>query len=117
MQVTINTQSYKLAWNAKGIDRIAQNIFNLITTFKYEVAYDRILGLDGSFIDKPLPIAIAQATAQIYDVVAEREPRAKVKNVSFTTIDDSGNLQFEVVVDIWMKLLLLKLMQRILKTA
>jgi phage baseplate assembly protein W len=100
MLVTINTQNFKLAWDAKGIDRIAQNVFNLITTFKYEVAYDRTLGLDGSFIDKPLEIAIAQATAQIYDIVAEREPRATVKSVDFKSIDDLGNLQFEVVVDI-----------------
>jgi len=100
MQITINTQSFKLAWNAKGIDRIAQNVFNLISTFKYEVAYDRTLGIDSSFLDKPLPIAIAQSTAQIYDVVAEREPRASVTDVNFISVDDTGNLQFEVVVDI-----------------
>ena len=100
MIVTINTQTFKLAWHAKGIDRIAQNVFNLISTFKYEVAYDRTLGLDGSFIDKPLSIAIAQVTAQIYDIVAEREPRATVKSVDFISIDDTGNLELEVVINI-----------------
>lgn len=100
MLVSINTQNFKLAWNAKGINRIAQNVFNLISTFKYEVAYDRTLGIDGSFIDKPLTIAIAMATAQIYDIVAEREPRASVTDVNFISVDDTGNLQFEVVVDI-----------------
>lgn len=100
MLVTINTQNFKLAWEAKGTDRIAQNVFNLISTFKYEVAYDRTLGIDGSFIDAPLPIAIVQLTAQIYDIIAEREPRAVVESVDFASIDDNGNLQFEVVVDI-----------------
>lgn len=100
MLVTINTKNIPLDWTAKGINRIAQNVFNLISTIKYEVAYDRTLGLDGSFIDAPLPVAIAQLTAQIYDIVAEREPRATVKSVDFKSIDDTGNLQFEVVVDI-----------------
>ena len=100
MLVTINTQNFKLAWNAKGIDRISQNVFNLISTFKYEVAYDRTLGIDGSFIDSPLLKAITQATAQIYDIIAEREPRASVTDVNFISVDDTGNLQFEVVVDI-----------------
>ena len=100
MLVTINNKNFILDWNVSGINRIAQNVFNLITTWKYEVAYDRTLGLNGSFIDKPLPIAVAQATAQIYDIVAEREPRATIKSIDFKTIDDTGNLELEVVVDI-----------------
>jgi len=98
--VTINTKDSNLDWTAKGIDRIAQNVFNLISTYKYEVAYDRTLGIDSSFIDKPLPIAIAEATAQIYDVIAEREPRATIESVDFIEIDKEGNFQFKVVVDI-----------------
>ena len=100
MLITINTKNFKLAWQAKGTDRIAQNVFNLISTFKYEVAYDRTLGLDGAFLDNPLPIAIAQATAQIYDIIAEREPRAKVTDVNFISVDDTGNLELEVVIEI-----------------
>ena len=100
MIIRINTEKFKLEWDAKGINRIVQNVFNLISTFKYEVAYDRTLGLDGSFIDTPLLIAISQATEQIYDIIAEREPRATVMEVNFISIDDTGNLQFEVVIDI-----------------
>lgn len=100
MLVTINTENFALDWTASGINRIAQNVFNLISTFKYEVAYDRTLGIDSSFLDKPLPILIAQATAQVYDIVAEREPRATVKSVDFISIDNDGNLQLKVVIDI-----------------
>ena len=100
MLITINTGNFILDWTATGINRIAQNVFNLISTFKYEVAYDRTLGIDGSFIDSPLLKAITQATAQIYDIIAEREPRASVTDVNFISVDDTGNLQFEVVVDI-----------------
>ena len=100
MLVTINAQNYVLDWAAKGINRIAQNVFNLISTIKYEVAYDRTLGMDSSYVDKPSPVATAQAIAQVYDIIAEREPRASVESVNFKSIDDAGNVQLEVVIDI-----------------
>jgi hypothetical protein len=99
MLIEINND-FNIDWTAKGINRIAQNVFNLLTTWKYEVAYDRTLGIDGTFRDKPFQEAISQATAQIYDIVAEREPRAIVKNVEYKSVDDAGNLEFRVVIDV-----------------
>lgn len=100
MLVTINTNNKNVDWASKGVNRIAQNVFNLISTYKYEVAFDRTLGIDRSFIDKPLPIAISEATVQIYNIVAEREPRATVESVDFLFLDDKGNLNFKVVIEV-----------------
>jgi phage baseplate assembly protein W len=98
--IEIDTSSRQLDWTVKGTDRVAQNVYNLITTLMYEVAFDRTLGIKGDFIDKPLQIAIAEVTAEIYDAISEREPRAIVKSVEFSEIDNDGNMQFKVVIEV-----------------
>lgn len=101
MQIIIDTsQPNQLNWGASGANRIAQNVLNLLTTSKYEIAYDRTLGIDRTFIDKPLQEAISLATAQIYEVITEREPRATVESVDFVSIDEEGNMNFKVVINI-----------------
>jgi phage baseplate assembly protein W len=89
-----------LNWAVKGAERVIQNIINLMNTFKYEVAYDRTLGVTGKYIDMPLQNAIAQSTSEIISLISEREPRAKIKNIKYTGLDIDGNMQFRVVIDI-----------------
>lgn len=101
MQVIINTSTDNvLDWGATGENRIIQNIFSLLKTYKYEIAYDRTLGLTGKFIDKPLDQAVAIAIAEIYELISLREPRTKIINVQHIGIDNDGNMQFKVVIDI-----------------
>lgn len=100
MLIEIATNDATIDWSAKGVNRVAQNVYNLITTIRYEVAYDRTLGLTAAFVDKPLPIAISEATAEIYEIVSEREPRATVQDVEFIGTDNEGNMQFKVVIDV-----------------
>ena len=82
------------------IERIIQNVENLISTWKYEVAYNRVMGMDPTLLDQPLDIAVARYTSEVYRLVADYEPRAKVKEVAFTGLDDEGNMQFKVVIDV-----------------
>lgn len=101
MILEINTSDKtQIEWDAKGNDRTIQNVANLLSTFKYEVAYDRTLGLSGKFVDKPLDQAIAEATTEIIDLINEREPNANVTEVEYTGNDENGNMQFKVVIDI-----------------
>lgn len=101
MEVIIDTsQKANINWNAKGTERIIQNIVNLLNTFRYEVAYDRTIGLTGKFIDKPLDHAVAEATSEMYELITIYEPRATLKEVQYIGLDDKGNMQFKVVVDI-----------------
>lgn len=101
MDITINiSNSQGVDWAAKGTDRIVQNIVNLLNTFRYEVAYDRTLGLSGKFIDKPTDKSIAETIAEIYDLIQTREPRAKLKEVQYIGLDEQGNMQFKVVIDV-----------------
>lgn len=96
-EITTNTTS--INWQAKGQERTLQNVINLLNTFRYEVAYDRTLGLDRD-VDGPIDEVAAQKTNEIIELIEENEPNAVVKRVEFVGIDDDGNMAFKVVVDI-----------------
>lgn len=101
MSYTIDTsQPINLNWSATGKERIVQNVFNLISTFKYEVAYNRAKGINPAILDKPINILEAAYISEVYRVVDEYEPRATVEKVSLSDVDDEGNMQFKVVIDI-----------------
>lgn len=101
MQVEINTsETMVIEWNPTKAQEVIQNVSNLINTIKYEVAYDRTLGINTDFQDMPLQETIPLVTAQIYDVIDQREPRATLEEVSFIGISNDGNLIFKVVIDI-----------------
>lgn len=101
MQYTIDTsQEIKLNWGASGKERIIQNVFNLVSTFKYEIAYNRAKGIDPSILDKPANVLEGAFIAEVYRVVEEYEPRATIKSVSLIGTDNDGNMQFKVVVDV-----------------
>jgi phage baseplate assembly protein W len=87
-------------WSKKGVARIIQNVINLINTYRYEVAYDRTLGLSGNYLDKPFEQMIAEATTEIYELIEKKEPRVDVKGITFSQTDINGNTQFKVVIDI-----------------
>jgi len=101
METTITTGGLPvLNWAAKGSERIIQNVASLLATKRYEVAYDRTLGLSADIENKPLPEAVAQATSEIIELISEREPRATVKNVEYSGVDNRGNMALEVTIEI-----------------
>lgn len=101
LQYTINTENtVKLNWAAKGAERIIQNVWNLINTWKYEVAYHRTMGMNTAFLDKPYDTASALYISEVYRIISTYEPRAEVKNVKVSGIDNEGNIGFKVVIEI-----------------
>lgn len=101
MEYTIDTSKpFTLNWSAKGKERIIQNVFIAIYTWKYEVAYNREFGIIQTLMDKPLDTAEAIYTSEVFRVVNEYEPRADIKEVKFIGVDENGNMQFKVVIDI-----------------
>lgn len=92
--------SADLNWQATGDERIIQNVLNLIRTFRYEVGYDRTRGINPAILDKPLQEQITLYTAEIYRVVDLYEPRATVNSVEYTGVDEEGNLDFKVAIEI-----------------
>ncbi|MDA3732031.1 hypothetical protein PBV87_11115 [Niameybacter massiliensis] len=101
MRYTIETlQVSSLDWNAKGDKRILQNIRNLLTTWRYEVAYDRTKGLDPSILYLPKDDAIALYTAEVYRLLETYQPDVEVVSVDLIKIDEEGNIDFKVVVEL-----------------
>lgn len=100
MKYVIDTGINKpLNWSAKGNDRVAQNVLNLLNTFTYEVAYDRLLGLSSDLIDKPLTKIEGLLTAQIYVQVERFEPRATITDVELSS-NSTGDIIIKAVIEI-----------------
>ena len=97
IQITNQTE---IDWTVKGALRIAQNVLNLLKTFRYEVAYDRTLGMPKDYIDLPIDQAIPKLTAAVYELIREKEPRANLLKFNYQGIDKSGNMLFEVVIEV-----------------
>jgi phage baseplate assembly protein W len=101
MEYTIDTSKpIQIDWSARGDQRIVQNVWNLINTWQYEVGYNRIKGMNPAILDKPAPVASTLYIAEVFRVVGQYEPRAKVQEVRFIGVDNEGNMQHEVVIEV-----------------
>ena len=64
-------------------EEVLQNVAVIISTPKFSVPLDRGLGLQMTFLDKPVPAARPLAIGEIMDAIEEGEPRVRVKEVDF----------------------------------
>ena len=99
IEVVVNSQIKGIDWTAKGTQRITQNVLNLINTYKYEIAYNRVLGLSASLVDKPSNYTIQMLQSEIFELVSRFEPRATVKDVEIFA-NELGDITVKVVIDI-----------------
>lgn len=65
-------------------EEVLQNIRTIISTIKHSVPMDREFGIDGAIIDRPINIAKAQITNEIFRAVRRYEPRAVIESIEFT---------------------------------
>jgi phage baseplate assembly protein W len=63
---------------------ILQCVHCLLNTPIGSVTLDRTIGIDYSFIDKPMPMACAMVLAEIPGKIKRYEPRCSLTDVSFT---------------------------------
>ena len=86
-------------WSASGSARVAQNVLNLINTYRYEVAFNRIMGVDTNAIDSPTDYAIAQLKVEVRELISRFEPRAIIRDVICQS-NQNGDIEISVIVDI-----------------
>jgi phage baseplate assembly protein W len=83
---------------------IIQCVHSLLNTPVGTVYMDRALGVDYSFVDRPLPVAMAMIMSEIPGKIAKYEPRCTLTNVSFSgnpaDITSKGKLTCNVKVSI-----------------
>jgi phage baseplate assembly protein W len=80
-------------------EEVLQNIRTIISTIKYSVPMDREFGIDGAIIDRPIDVAKAQITNEIFRAVRSCEPRAVIESIEFTG-DEVGRLTPTIKVSI-----------------
>ena len=78
---------------------ILQNLFLLLETRKGTIPMYRNFGLSQSFLDKPLAVATALATAEIREAVETYEPRATLLDVQVEA-KPNGNVSIILEVEI-----------------
>lgn len=85
---------------ANVVEEVLQNISTIISTTRFTVPMARSFGVDYGLLDSPLPFAQAQASAQIIAAIHEREPRARVLEVTYSGDAAEGILVPHVKVDV-----------------
>ncbi len=83
-------------WNATGIDRVLQNVNNILNIVKNEVPYKRDMGRDTSSIDRAAVNIKEILIEETFDLINEYEPRAIVQEV---LIDDNNEIKVVIEVD------------------
>lgn len=74
-------------------DEVLQNVATILATMRYTVPFDRELGLNPDYLDDPMPVSQARATADIIDAIHRFEPRCRVDSVTFTGDGMEGTLR------------------------
>lgn len=81
----IVTPQKKINLKANGVERILQNVSNLLSTIKGEIPLGRDIGLSSELIDMKINELAPVYTKEIIKLIHSKEPRAKVKSVKFET--------------------------------
>lgn len=77
------TNEHQINLRATGIERVLQNVANILRTIEGELPLGRSIGLK-SFIDKPLGSIRGDLIKEIIKKVERFEPRASVKKVELS---------------------------------
>lgn len=89
---------FRLDFNATGIREITQNIVVLMLTPIMSQGLDRELGLDMSFVDRPIPVARNMLVAEITERLHQFEDRVEIADVEFLPAQsEAGHLYAALV--------------------
>lgn len=90
-------------WNygrtEKESERIQKNVSNLLSIYENEVPFDRMIGLNPDWIDKPITEITSDLLTEIEDLIDEKEPRAQVSIEDVLQKAYEGQVQIGVVID------------------
>lgn len=87
-------------WQAKGYDKIADNVANILKTRIAEVPYMRGMGISSGYIDMPISEVKGLIISDAIDAITTYEPRAKVKEIDVTEATSEGDIVIKVVIEV-----------------
>ena len=79
-------------------DEITRNVRNIILTPVGTCPLYRDFGIDTSFVDCPIDVAMNLCAVEIMEKVERFEPRVSVSEVTFTTDEQNGTLRAKAVI-------------------
>lgn len=98
MKVTIYSNDNSIDWEAKGTDRIIQNVRNIVRTRCFEVPFIPLMGINHEFIDSIPQKIKAEISAHVTEVITTYEPRVSVVDVRIESCDENGD--YVIAVDL-----------------
>jgi len=87
VEIDVTSTLGNIEIGATGLTEILQNVRTILTTIRTTVPLDRDFGLAATFLDRPVAIAQALATADIPEAVEACEPRVTVTRVGWVESD------------------------------
>ncbi len=91
MDTVVDTRTpFSIVIGAIGITEILQCVRTILGTIKGSVPLDRDFGLSLTYLDSPMPEAMAAFSGEIVEEVERLEPRVSVVNVNFLPKEDDA---------------------------
>lgn len=101
VDIDTSTEKINLPWGrSSGKDRIVQNIVNILNTYKYEVAYNRNLGISPDILDTDVETMKGIIIENLYDNIAKYEPRARLISVNIKEVTADGHISAAVQIEV-----------------
>ena len=83
------------------VEEILQNVSTILSTVAGSVPLNRNFGINSTFIDAPMPRAMARASIMALESIQEFEPRVEVVEIDFAPSENQlGGLEPRIVVRI-----------------
>ena len=82
---------------AKGLEDVIQCIRYIVITTVFSVPLDRSFATDGSYIDAPVPYAVAARMAALTEAIERREPRVSVTSIRFAPLAATDAMDGRIV--------------------
>lgn len=99
MATEIYTKDYsKLSYGGTGDERVIRNVLNILRTRRYEVPYNRTMGIDDSVLERPLDEVKALLASDAMKNIMRYEPRANVKSIEFDCFE-GDEVHYKVVLE------------------
>lgn len=100
MKVTIRSDDATINWNASGVDRIVQNVKNILRTRPFEVPFMPQMGVNHNFIDSTPQMIKSELATHVTQVINEFEPRASVIDITIESCDENGDYVIAVELEV-----------------
>jgi len=86
---------------ASGLDDIFQSIRILVSTRKFSVPFQPLMGCDiFDYLDMPIPLAVPNMTRAILEVLELFEPRITVTSLTHEINNVTGKIDFTLTFDV-----------------